>query len=163
MILRTKGKVLNIEEYLVGKVTRNVESLDENTFLILDNNTNKLPSVKFLGVLTTQLDYKLKNNEKVVYNIPSLEHLEEGDIVSVSPDGKINTLYRVNSYHNTILVTERCNSNCLMCSQPSKDRNDVEILYEINKKVINLIPKNCVELGISGGEPTLAGEYFFYF
>lgn len=161
MILRTKGKILNIEEYLVGKVTRNVESLDENAFLILDNNTNKLPSAKFLGILTTQLDYKLKNNEKVVYNIPSLEHLEDGDIVSVSPDGKINTLYRVNSYHNTILVTERCNSNCLMCSQPPKDRNDVEILYEINKKVINLIPKNCVELGISGGEPTLAGEYFF--
>lgn len=60
-----------------------------------------------------------------------------------------------------MLATERCNSNCLMCSQPPRDRNDIPILFEIHKKLIPLIPKDCVELGVSGGEPTLMGELFF--
>lgn len=36
--LRTKRKALNIDKNaLVGKVTRNSDNLDENSFLIIDN------------------------------------------------------------------------------------------------------------------------------
>jgi His-Xaa-Ser system radical SAM maturase HxsC len=161
MILRTKGKPINIEGHLVGKVSRDIETLDEQTFLLVDNVRHELPKTKFLGVLTTQQEYELKNGENVVFKIPTLEHLEDGDIVSVGNDGNINTLYRINSNHNTLLATERCNSNCLMCSQPPRDRNDIPVLYEIHKQLIPLIPKDCIELGVSGGEPTLMGELFF--
>jgi His-Xaa-Ser system radical SAM maturase HxsC len=161
MILRTKGKPINIEGHLVGKVSRDIETLDEQTFLLVDNVRQELPKTKFLGVLTTQQEYELKNGENVVFKIPTLEHLEDGDIVSVGNDGNINTLYRINSNHNTLLATERCNSNCLMCSQPPRDRNDIPVLYEIHKQLIPLIPKDCIELGVSGGEPTLMGELFF--
>jgi His-Xaa-Ser system radical SAM maturase HxsC len=161
MILRTKGKPINIEGHLVGRVSRDIETLDEQTFLLIDKDVQDIPNTKFLGVLTTQQEYELKNGENVVFKIPTLEHLEDGDIVSVGNDGNINTLYRINSNHNTLLATERCNSNCLMCSQPPRDRNDIPILYEIHKKLIPLIPKDCVELGVSGGEPTLMGELFF--
>jgi His-Xaa-Ser system radical SAM maturase HxsC len=161
MILRTKGKPINIEGHLVGRVSRDIESLDEQTFLLIDKDVQDIPNTKFLGVLTTQQEYELKNGENVVFKIPTLEHLEDSDIVSVGNDGNINTLYRINSKHNTLLATERCNSNCLMCSQPPRDRNDIPILYEIHKKLIPLIPKDCVELGVSGGEPTLMGELFF--
>lgn len=161
MILRTKGKPINIEGHLVGRVSRDIETLDEQTFLLIDKDVQDIPNTKFLGVLTTQQEYELKNGENVVFKIPTLEHLENGDIVSVGNDGNINTLYRINSNHNTLLATERCNSNCLMCSQPPRDRNDIPILYEIHKKLIPLIPKDCVELGVSGGEPTLMGELFF--
>lgn len=161
MILRTKGKPINIEGHLVGKVSRDIETLDEQTFLLVDNFRQEYPNTKFLGVLTTQEEYELKNGENVVFKIPTLEHLEDGDIVSVGNDGNINTLYRINSNHNTLLATERCNSNCLMCSQPPRDRNDIPILYEIHKQLIPLIPKDCIELGVSGGEPTLMGELFF--
>lgn len=161
MILRTKGKPINIEGHLVGKVSRDIETLDEQTFLLVDNVRQDYPNTKFLGVLTTQQEYELKNGENVVFKIPTLEHLEDGDIVSVGNDGNINTLYRINSNHNTLLATERCNSNCLMCSQPPRDRNDIPVLYEIHKQLIPLIPKDCIELGVSGGEPTLMGELFF--
>jgi His-Xaa-Ser system radical SAM maturase HxsC len=162
MILRTKGKPLNIEKHLVGKITRNIENLDEKTFLIVDNETTtEIPSSNFLGILTTQQEYQLKNRERVVFKIPTLQHLEDGDLVSVGNDGNINTLYRINSNHNTLLATERCNSNCLMCSQPPRDRNDIPLLYEIHKELIPLIPKDCIELGVSGGEPTLMGQLFF--
>ncbi len=161
MLLRTKGKPINIEGHLVGRVSRDIETLDEHTFLLIDNVVQDFPKIKFLGVLTTQQEYQLRSDENVVFKIPTLAHLENGDIISVGNDGNINTLYRVNSTHNTLLATERCNSNCLMCSQPPRDRNDIPLLYEIQRKLIPLIPKDCTELGVSGGEPTLMGELFF--
>ena len=159
--LRVKGKAININHHLVGKVTRSVTTVDESTFLLLDEEPKaNLPS-EVLGILTCEVTYQHSDNSSVVYKIPRLDHLDDGDIVSVGSDGNINTLYRVNSFHNTLLATERCNSNCLMCSQPPRDRNDIEILHTIHKKLIPLIPKDCPELGISGGEPTLLGDKFF--
>ena len=161
MILRTKGKPLNIETHLVGKVTRNSSNLNQDTFLIDDGDNFDLPQRNFIGILSIQQEFEIQNGEKVVFKIPTLDHLNEGDIVSVGNDGNINTLYRINSFQNTLLATERCNSNCLMCSQPPRDRDDIPMLYDIHKKLIPLIPKDCIELGISGGEPTLMGEQFF--
>ncbi|WP_114783279.1 His-Xaa-Ser system radical SAM maturase HxsC [Botryobacter ruber] len=161
MLLKTKGVSINIEETLVGKVTRLPENLTSDSFLLVDDEIQAYPDKAHLGILSKQNDIYDLDNGSVVLKIPTLEHLTEGDIVSVGADGNIHTLYRVDSYHNTLLATERCNSNCLMCSQPPRDKNDVSFLYGIHKKLIPLIPKDCVELGISGGEPTLMGELFF--
>jgi His-Xaa-Ser system radical SAM maturase HxsC len=162
MILRTKGKSINIENHLVGKVSRDISSVNTNTILLIDDgNYDVYKKGSYLAVLTTKKELKSVDFDKVIYNIPSLDHLEDGDIVWISSDGNINTLYRVNSNQNTLLATERCNSNCLMCSQPPRDRNDIPLLYEINHQLIRLIPKDCPELGISGGEPTLMGDLFF--
>lgn len=161
MILRTKGKPINIETHLVGKVTRDFRQLDENSFLLVESDIKDLPQGKYIGLLLKQQEYNIHDREKVVYSIPTLEHLSDGDIVYVGVDGNINTLYRVNSFHNTLLATERCNSNCLMCSQPPRDKNDIPLLYQIHRHLIPLIPKDCIELGISGGEPTLMGSLFF--
>ncbi len=161
MLLRTKGISRNVSEPLVGRVTRNTDKLDGNTFLISESELPEIPNKNFKGILTnndfTEKDFAFPTVSK----IPTFEHLTEGDIVAVGNDGNINTLYRVNSFHNTLLATERCNSNCLMCSQPPRDKNDIPRLYDIHQKLIPLIPKDCVELGISGGEPTLMGELFF--
>ncbi|MHB1922893.1 MAG: His-Xaa-Ser system radical SAM maturase HxsC, partial [Chitinophagaceae bacterium] len=52
-------------------------------------------------------------------------------------------------------------SNCLMCTQPPRVKNDIHWLFSIYEKLIPLIPKDCFELCISGGEPTMMGELFF--
>ena len=57
-----------------------------------------------------------------------------------------------------MFVTDRCNSNCLMCSQPPKDKDDIDYFYNINMKSIPLLPKDLEELGVTGGEPTLLGD-----
>lgn len=160
MKLRVKGVANFIEEQLVGKVTRDIKKLDIDTFLIVDgDNKFKESNLSLKGILTSHKD--IDSNLPQVNSVPDFEHLNDGDIVAVGPDGGINTLYRVNSNQNTLLATERCNSNCLMCSQPPRDRDDIEHLYNIHRKLIPLIPKDCPELGISGGEPTLMGQYFF--
>src|SRR4051794_740702 len=50
---------------------------------------------------------------------PDLDHLRTGDVIAVSPDwSRVRVLWRAASRHNSILLTERCDNYCLMCSQP---------------------------------------------
>jgi His-Xaa-Ser system radical SAM maturase HxsC len=89
-----------------------------------------------------------------------LDYLADGDVVLMAPSGRVSVLYRRTSRHNTILSTERCNSLCLMCSQPPQLEDDSHRVNEI-LRLIELIDIGCVELGISGGEPLLLGDGFF--
>lgn len=90
----------------------------------------------------------------------ALDYLSDGDIVRLSPSGEVSVLYRRASRHNTILATEQCNSRCLMCSQPPREIDDSHRVAQI-LRVVSLIDTDCVELGISGGEPLLLGDGFF--
>jgi His-Xaa-Ser system radical SAM maturase HxsC len=84
----------------------------------------------------------------------NLGHLGEGDVVSVDPKGHVRTLYRRESHHNSLFATDRCNSLCVMCSQPPLDVNDDWRVQEM-VDTVRLIDPTTIELGISGGEPTL--------
>lgn len=87
-------------------------------------------------------------------------YLDEGDILRVDPSsGSIRCLYRRTSPHNTILLTERCDHYCLMCSQPPIATDDSWLLDEAIA-LIGMIPTETEALGISGGEPTLYGKRF---
>jgi His-Xaa-Ser system radical SAM maturase HxsC len=83
----------------------------------------------------------------------------DGDVVLVQPSAggtaRVERLLRAGSHHNTLLVTERCDQLCVMCSQPPKkthlDRFD---LFE----QACLLAEPAIVIGISGGEPTLYKE-----
>ena len=56
---------------------------------------------------------------------PELGYLKDHDVIKFRPtDSSINVLYRKESNSNSFLVTERCNSFCIMCSQPPRDIDD---------------------------------------
>lgn len=114
----------------------------------------------YAAVMTSFREPRLAIAEApVVYGPAGLDYLDDGDIVLISPSGQVNVLYRRRSAHNTILVTERCNSYCVMCSQPPRDVDDsarVRYIVEMTK----LIDPATHEIGLTGGEPTLAGEGF---
>lgn len=84
-------------------------------------------------------------------------HLETGDIVSIDRRGHVRTLYRRSSKSNALFATDRCNSLCLMCSQPPRDVDDSERAAQLIQ-LVDLIDPSTVELGITGGEPTLLGQ-----
>lgn len=69
-------------------------------------------------------------------------------------------MYRRNSHHNSMLLTERCNSNCIMCSQPPKLYDDSH-LTDAWLKAIPLMSPDTEFLGITGGEPTILGDGLF--
>lgn len=149
MKLRAKGKPINIKKLSVGKVF----FIDPNReFIRIQSVENEIIEIRKFQ------DDKI---EKQIFNVQNIEDFNLDDIISVNTLGGINNLYRKNSYQNTLLFTERCNSNCLMCSQPPKDKDDTNVWYYLHSKTIPLIPKDCHEIGISGGEPTILGENFF--
>ncbi|WP_331694264.1 His-Xaa-Ser system radical SAM maturase HxsC [Pandoraea sputorum] len=90
---------------------------------------------------------------------PEFSYLADGDVIGVGADGRVRVLFRANSDHNSILVTEQCNNYCLMCSQPPKAVDDRWLLEEA-METIRLIPRSTRSLGITGGEPTLFGNGF---
>lgn len=80
----------------------------------------------------------------------------DGDVVAIDPmAGRLERLLRTGSPHNTLLVTERCDQLCVMCSQPPKkthvDRFDL-------LEAACLLAEPDIVIGISGGEPTLYKE-----
>src|SRR2546425_9361196 len=83
-----------------------------------------------------------------------LGYLEEGDLLRFNQVGEVAVLYRKNSPHNSMLITERCNSKCLMCSQPPRNIDDGYLIDEWLTAIPMMSP-DTVELGITGGEPTL--------
>jgi len=159
MKLSVKGKSNNITTSIVG-VLNNCE-MDENTFEVYTNNDNSSTHPSAVITKSDSIDSSYSDGMPFVYNLPYLDHINSGDIVAINPSGFISTIYRLNSNSNFLFFTDRCNSNCLMCSQPPRDREDVEYYYNINKSALPLIPKNTPELGITGGEPTLWGEKLF--
>lgn len=87
----------------------------------------------------------------------SFHYLSDGDVVKLTPDLRIRVLYRRSANFNSLLVTERCNSFCLMCSQPPRDIDDAHLVTELID-AIPLFDSSTREVGITGGEPTLLGS-----
>ncbi|GLO63464.1 His-Xaa-Ser system radical SAM maturase HxsC [Vibrio sp. MACH09] len=95
----------------------------------------------------------------VICNLDLPDAVASGDIISVS-ESRIDILYRKASSSNMLFVTERCNHNCIMCSQPPKDVDDSWRIEE-SKAIVNLMDDNDSQvLGISGGEPSILGGSF---
>ncbi|HET9621431.1 MAG TPA: His-Xaa-Ser system radical SAM maturase HxsC [Kofleriaceae bacterium] len=88
---------------------------------------------------------------------PQFAYLAAGDVIRIEPArGAVQAIYRRAARTNSLLVTERCNNYCVMCSQPPKARDDAWLVDEL-LQAIPLISPETGELGITGGEPALLG------
>ncbi len=89
---------------------------------------------------------------------PLLRYLSAGDVISCSQTGEhVRVLWRRNSPANSVLLTERCDNYCLMCSQPPKERED-DWLLDNARELIRLLPTSTPGIGFTGGEPTIYGD-----
>ena len=81
-----------------------------------------------------------------------------GDVVELNPlQRKVAIRYRRGDTGNVLFATERCNSFCLMCSQPPRQvEDDWRVRHLLD--LIDLIDPDEPSLAISGGEPTLLGD-----
>jgi His-Xaa-Ser system radical SAM maturase HxsC len=158
MKLFTRGQASpNLSESIVGRITsKEVPISSRSDYVFMSEKVGKDVS-GYAGVLTTE-----KMNEVLLEKVPSpvvhsaqyLDHLTDGDVVTMNDVGYVRTLHRINSQHNAIFATDRCNSFCLMCSQPPKIIDDSDRIYE-HLRLIELMDSSTEELGITGGEPTL--------
>jgi His-Xaa-Ser system radical SAM maturase HxsC len=158
-----QGIPLNICRPLLGKISFSpVEKVDRASTIIVDQRSLTKEMKDYVAVISpnADIDKKLKNsNVPIIYNVKSIDNLTEGDILEIFPNGLINVLYQVNSKHNILFVTSKCNSNCIMCPQPID--NSEGNLTELNLKLISLIDKSTQELALTGGEPTVVSNDLF--
>ncbi len=84
--------------------------------------------------------------------------LEPGDIVSITEGSKwIEVLFRESDVHHTVFLTNRCNSLCIMCSQPPTEHDDSWLVNEA-VLIARLIRRSPDVIGFTGGEPLLLGD-----
>jgi His-Xaa-Ser system radical SAM maturase HxsC len=166
MHLHEIGKPFGLQTPIIGKLTSvPLQALEKRRdYIVLLNDTNHAAFSKdFAGYagLFSPRDTQEEGLSSVprVIGCPNLDYVNDGDVVLLSPGGMVKVLHRRSSPYNAILVTERCNSLCLMCSQPPKTADD-SYLVQQTLRLIDLIDHDCKEIGITGGEPTLLGEDF---
>lgn len=149
----------------VARVTTNSElpiPLRSREALLLQRDSYVTPKGFRIYLCSSQSDSaieKSKREEPVQLQLPKeLEYLGEGDIIRINPRaGGVSVLYRCKSSSNTILLTEQCNCNCIMCPQPPKKEKD-EFWSQVWLEAIALMSPTTSQLGISGGEPTMVPD-----
>jgi len=140
-------------EPAVVRLTENPNSPSPKHALLVRNPATKLPP----GFA----DYYCSLTGGPVRQLPAaLDYLGEGDILRINPRrGEAWVMYRRSSPSNSLLLTERCNSWCIMCSQPPRPDED-ESLVRAWLEAIPLMSAETKEIGFTGGEPTLLGDLF---
>jgi len=151
-----QGKSFNIAEDVIGRITfgKNV-FFRGNEILVKKDVSNSV--FGYAATITTKEDFA--SNGKPYCIVNDIEDFNEGDVVVINAKGEIIFVYEINSNHNALMATERCNHRCIMCPQPpilqEKDKTP------FNLKLISLFDKKTQEIGITGGEPTLIGDNLF--
>lgn len=143
----------NISSSILGKLTRKPVWIGREKYILI---TDKQDMPNGYAAIIAQNTPKKQRRIPILHNLEGVEQLNDGDIISIDPDGDVNVLYEINSPHNTLMATERCNYSCIMCPQP-KVANEEDKTH-LNLKLISLMNRQTQSLGITGGEPTLIGD-----
>jgi His-Xaa-Ser system radical SAM maturase HxsC len=139
---------------LVGE-ERLAPQRDACAYVIAENET---PPPGYPLYLTRDANGHSLDGLSVIELPDTLSYLSPGDVLGVSGDGRhLHVKWRHRSLQNSLLLTERCDNYCLMCSQPPKTRADDYLLNEAFE-VVRLLPRNTAAIGFTGGEPTLHGD-----
>ena len=133
MSLATMGLSTRPNERILGRIScepvDDVEERQKSFALVLPGKEAVFRDLaEYRGLITSLPEGDLPGYCRAVptrvTSVKRIDHLQSGDIVVVSQRGNVRTLYRPSSSHNFLFATDRCNSNCLMCSQPPKDKDD---------------------------------------
>ncbi|WP_018077067.1 His-Xaa-Ser system radical SAM maturase HxsC [Thiobacillus denitrificans] len=111
--------------------------------------------VSNLALLTAEPSLYEKSEFPSVLEL--VEPLNEGDVAEVTPGRTgVHVLFRESDVHHTVFLTNRCNSRCLMCSQPPTRQDDSWLADEAIRVAMHMriSPKT---VGFTGGEPLILG------
>lgn len=146
----------NIDNDILGRITIKGKNIFSRSNDILVKSNASSCHYGYLATITDSKD--IEGDASSLTNV-DISQLNEGDVVLINKSGEITVLYEKNSLQNVIMATELCNHRCIMCPQPpvvkEKDKT------QLNLKLISLFDKATVEVGISGGEPTMIGDKLF--
>lgn len=151
------GTTQNITTDILGRITlcgKNIFNRKDAIFVKRD--IDSCPS-GYSAVISNSTN--IKTTKPYVCCTFEEDDFHEGDVVLINTKGEIVFLYERQSLHNAVFVTERCNHRCIMCPQPPVVHEEDKTPF--NMKLISLIDKDTLDMGITGGEPTLIGDKLF--
>ncbi len=92
-------------------------------------------------------------------NIDEIYSLVEYDVIEFYSDTKYHVYYSDTSNDNLIFVTNKCNSNCIMCPCSIHERTakNIETVDRLCR-IVEYFPSDARFITITGGEPTLIKE-----
>jgi His-Xaa-Ser system radical SAM maturase HxsC len=156
--LASRGTPTSVDRTIVGVVCWHTPG----TLLALHDSREPLADVSrrpiaAVSTAAATLPMQWTNEPLPQICVSEIQPLANGDVIAIHPSGRVDTLFRTNSEHNALFVTEQCNSYCLMCSQPPRRIDDLEYLLTLNVRAVRLMSSSMKVLGITGGEPTLLG------
>lgn len=155
--LRSRGLAGGIPGRVLGKATRTAmpEAVRGNYLRVVSKEEASLEALSGYAAVLCEGEPSVETDDPLVHGYESLDFLKNDYIATVDTrNGFTRVIYRPDSKHNTLFTTDRCNSNCLMCSQPPKEVDESGLLTE-HLRYIDLIPNTPQYLCITGGEPTL--------
>lgn len=151
-----QGKSFNIDEDIIGRITFRKKIFNRPKEIWVCKNASR-PAFGYAATISANAT--IANSKKACCITEKIEDFHEGDVVIINKQGEIIFVYEIESKHNVIIATERCNHRCIMCPQPpilqEKDKTS------FNLKLISLFDKHTQEIGITGGEPTLIDDNLF--
>ena len=91
-----------------------------------------------------------------------LSQMHDYDVLEIFENGTAVRQYDSTADDAVLFVTERCNSNCIMCPMPEGARRRGKSA-EIDRLILlaKQIPKAAPHITITGGEPFMAGKELF--
>src|SRR2546427_4390970 len=163
MILHVRGQPFGFRGRVLGRLTcDNFTEPSRRRDSILFTDSFKISELDgYAGVLTHNTPEETASLQlgnlgvPMVHSVPRLNNFRQGQVIVMDGQtGFLRILFRPDSKFNSIFATDRCNSRCLMCSQPPRDIDDSELVKE-HLRLIELMDPDVEYLGITGGEPTL--------
>lgn len=161
LILKGNIVIRNEDKYIIGKIIKNKNVSDKEKYIqVLDDENINLFEEGYKGYIFDNKPQNIDLN-KINYcsNVNDYQSLLDFDVVEIVNNKTIRVLYRDDSEDNAIVVTNQCNSNCIMCPDSDAVRNtkenpDIKKLLE----QIRCIPDDTKHITITGGEPGLLKE-----
>jgi len=160
ILLAVQGTPSAIDRDLIGRIALSPIAVGERSQFVRLLNPSDTDE-DLAGYVAVLLERRLFAPMAVPsVSASSFGHLAGDDIVLISPRGYVRTVIRNDSPSNSLFATDRCNSLCLMCSQPPRETDDRGKVAELIR-IVSLMDPQTKELGITGGEPTLLGDGLF--
>lgn len=119
------------------------------------------------NIVTIYPDRMVFSGDNYTYVLPenlieAIQQLDTYDILTLDDRGILECIFEVINPDPTIFLTGRCNSNCVMCPTSDNERKKDGFSEEWVKEFIDLLPAGIQHIVVTGGEPTLRTELFFY-
>lgn len=84
------------------------------------------------------------------------------DVFQINPFGKAYKYFDNETVDNVFMLTEACNSNCIMCpASEQMRRNKQPVAVDDVLQIIRHMPSDAKHITVTGGEPFLIGKGIF--